>query len=56
MGTLNHVNDPPPTITQKQPDLPEAIDDVIARGMAKNTADRYPTCHDLVEAAGDALA
>ena len=56
LGTLwAHVDDPPPTVTGQQPDLPGEIDDVIARGMAKIPADRYPTCHELVDAARDAL-
>ena len=56
MGTLwAHVNDPPPTVSALRSELPPETDAALARGMAKNPADRYPTCHELVEAARDAL-
>src|SRR4051794_12591244 len=37
-----HLSDPPPKPTERRPDLPAAIDDVIARGMAKKAAERPP--------------
>ena len=50
-----HVSEPPPKLTALQPDLPSAVDDVIARAMAKEPADRYASCMQLVEAARTAL-
>jgi YVTN family beta-propeller protein len=45
-----HLSDPPPTAE----DFP-ALDQVIARGLAKNPADRHATCTELAAAAGAAL-
>jgi streptogramin lyase/tRNA A-37 threonylcarbamoyl transferase component Bud32 len=51
-----HMSTPPPKVTEKQPELPEAIDDVVARGMAKSPGDRYETCGGLMTAASGALS
>ena len=50
-----HVEDPPPQVTAKRPDLPAAVDGVVARAMAKDPAARYRRATELVEAAADAL-
>ena len=50
-----HISDPPPKLTEKRSDLPAAIDDVIATGMAKQPEDRYATPSELVAAAATAL-
>ncbi len=50
-----HLWDPPPRPTDSRPELPAAIDAVVAKGMAKSAADRYPTCSELMAAAGEAL-
>ena len=39
-----HLKDPPPSATELRPELPAAVDAVIARGMAKTPADRYASC------------
>ena len=38
-----------------RPDLPEALDAVIARAMAKAPDERYATCREMIEAARAAL-
>ena len=53
---MAHVGEPPPKASEKRKGLPPAIDDVIARGMAKDPADRYESCAALFEAASAALA
>ena len=50
-----HTHKPIPRATDLNPDLPLAIDDVIARGMAKNPEERYATASDLIDAAREAL-
>ena len=36
-----HLLQPPPKATEKRPELPQAVDDVIAKAMAKSKDDRY---------------
>jgi serine/threonine protein kinase len=38
------LNAPPPKLTSLRPELPPAVDQVLARALAKPAADRYPTC------------
>src|ERR1700712_810506 len=42
---------PPPRPTASVPDVPPALDAVIAKGMAKDPDERYPTVRDLATAA-----
>jgi streptogramin lyase/tRNA A-37 threonylcarbamoyl transferase component Bud32 len=50
-----HASEPPPSLRTQQPDLPEAIDPVITRALAKSPEDRYQTCGELAQAAREAL-
>ena len=50
-----HVNAPPPAPTAHREALPSAIDAVVARGMAKDPADRFPTAGELAQACATAL-
>src|SRR4051812_27518510 len=50
------LREPPPRPCELRPDLPAAIDMVVARAMAKKPADRFPTAGEMVVAARDALA
>jgi serine/threonine protein kinase len=43
-----HLVDTPPPVSGVRPDLPPAVDDVVARAMAKSPDERYASCHDLV--------
>jgi S1-C subfamily serine protease len=53
---MAHVGEPPPKPSEKREGLPAAIDDVIAKAMAKDPGERYPTCTAFFEAASEALA
>jgi tRNA A-37 threonylcarbamoyl transferase component Bud32 len=46
-----HVKSPPPRVTARRPELPKALDAVVAKAMAKAKEDRYPTCVGMIEAA-----
>src|SRR5262245_15796708 len=50
-----HITEPPPAVTKVRPDLPEALDAVIAKAMAKSATERYATCREMIEAARAAL-
>ncbi|BBY09229.1 serine/threonine-protein kinase PknD [Mycobacterium noviomagense] len=51
-----HLMNPPPRPSITAPALPTGFDMVIAKGMAKNPAERYPSAVELARAARDALA
>jgi serine/threonine-protein kinase len=47
---MRHVRDPVPHVREKRPDVPARVDAVVARTMAKQPGDRYPSLDDVVEA------
>jgi serine/threonine-protein kinase len=49
------IIDPPPRVTDLRPDLPAAINDVIARGMAKDPSQRPSSATELIRDAMRAL-
>jgi CHASE2 domain-containing sensor protein len=51
-----HVNAAPPAPSRVRPGLPEKIDAVVARGMAKDPAHRFGTATELSAACSAALA
>ena len=50
-----HMSEPPPAVTALRPDLPTAVNSVLARAMAKDPEERYPTCAEFAEAVRAAL-
>lgn len=47
---LQHISTAPPSIHLRAPDLPPALDQVLARALAKKPEERYPSGAVLVEA------
>jgi hypothetical protein len=48
--------DPPPSVVAQCPDQPSAVDEVLARALAKSPEDRYGTCEELIDALRTAFA
>ena len=52
---MAHVSAPIPPASAHNPELPPEVDEVLARGLAKEPADRFGFCTDFVHALRDAL-
>jgi hypothetical protein len=51
VATLNaHLHAPPPRFSKAAPDLPPALEPVLAKALAKSPLDRFGTCGELVAA------
>ncbi len=50
-----HIAEPPPQPTDDRPELPKEIDEVVAKGMAKDPGDRYASAGELLTAAAAAF-
>jgi serine/threonine-protein kinase len=50
-----HVYDRPPQVTGQRPDLPAAVDRVVARALAKDPAERFGTCGEFMTALSTVL-
>jgi serine/threonine-protein kinase len=50
-----HLNEPPPALSDFQPELPQAFDGVFATALAKSPDARYSSCAELARAARAAL-
>ncbi len=48
-------HEPPPPLSSRSAGLTQEVDRVMARALAKDPADRYPTCRDFAEAFRSAL-
>jgi serine/threonine protein kinase len=51
-----HVMQPPPKVSERRPDLPPALDGVIAAGMAKDPWSRPSRAAELIQSASRALS
>jgi serine/threonine protein kinase len=51
-----HMHDPPPPVRVSRPELPAALDPVVARMLAKSPSERFGTCGEALTAARAALA
>jgi serine/threonine protein kinase len=45
-----HLSEPPPLLRPRRPDLPDGVDDVITKALAKAPAGRYANCRDFATA------
>ena len=52
---MAHVSAPIPPASAHNPELPAEVDDVLARGLAKQPEHRFESCADFVHALRDAL-
>jgi serine/threonine-protein kinase len=50
-----HVVEPPPRVSERRADLPAALDEVIARAMAKDPRERFRSPGRLMRAVAEAL-
>jgi tRNA A-37 threonylcarbamoyl transferase component Bud32 len=51
-----HLNEAPPAVSTRRPELPKELDGVFATALAKSPGDRYSTCGELASAGRAALA
>src|SRR5712691_7090375 len=51
-----HLHAPPPKLTRAAPELPPALEPVIAKALSKSPLDRYGSCGEFVAAARAAVA
>ncbi|MEV0765853.1 serine/threonine-protein kinase [Nocardia sp. NPDC050435] len=45
-----HLQQPPPPVSSKRPDLPQGLDQVLGRALAKRPTDRYGSCVEFAAA------
>jgi hypothetical protein len=45
-----HLSEPPPPVTSRRAHLPSAVDQVVARALAKAPTDRYSSCQEFTDA------
>jgi tRNA A-37 threonylcarbamoyl transferase component Bud32 len=50
-----HLLDTPPLLSERRPELPRAVDNVVLRALAKPPGERYATCAELADALRAAL-
>jgi serine/threonine-protein kinase len=50
-----HLSVPPPRLTAVRPELPGAVNQVLARALSKEPEDRYGSCGDFADALREAL-
>ena len=57
VAVLNaHLHAPPPKLTRAAPELPGALEAVIAKALSKSPLDRYASCAEFLAAARGAVA
>ncbi len=46
---LRHLNTPTPSVRQFNPNVPESMDRIVQKAIAKEAADRYQTANEFIE-------
>ena len=55
IAVLNaHLHAPPPKLSKAAPDLPAALEPVLAKALSKSPLDRYASCGELIAAVREA--
>ena len=52
---LKHINDPLPLPRMMNPNIPEGVERIVLKAMAKAPEDRYQTAHDLAQGLREAV-
>ena len=52
---MAHLSEPPPPVRRRRPELPEAVDRVLARALAKAPDKRFRSCQEFASALRGAL-
>ncbi|MBV9143542.1 MAG: protein kinase [Pseudonocardiales bacterium] len=50
-----HLHEPPPKVSDHRSDLPAGVDAILAKAIAKEPADRYPSCGAFAAALHDEI-
>ena len=53
---MQHINQPPPSVRERRPELSPCVDEVVRRAMAKEPRDRFRSMEELCAALNDCLA
>lgn len=53
---MGHIQSPPPAVSSLRSELPRAVDEALARALAKDPNDRFRSCAEFADAVAQALS